>query len=450
MNDSNHEGLDRREVYRALVRDAYLQVADNLVFRILLVIVLVLVLLTFAVGFKEDRVDFLFGLMSTSYSKFLGTMGFLFPVVGGTSPRDAIVEGFQSLFTQAIAGSFGVFIAVVATGFFVPRMLEKGAADTLFSKPVSRGLLVISRYFASVLFVGLLSVVLVGGMYAGFAVSSGYTNPRFLWSAPMLIYLFAILAAFSTFFGALTRSSVATLLLTIVSWIGLSGVHNIWMFMDYAQEHEVLGKGEEPGPIQTAFHRAFTVAHLVLPKTNDSAHLTELLRKRVTREERRLLGGVPIGDDAAPLYRQLDGTVALQNPYGQNEVVFEPDGERRTRTVVAGTVVYLEISPDDVAVWTAARRTDSRERDRVEDEAKAAGLEEPELSWPPTWAQSVSLVPADEVDVTGGNPVTSYVRRFTWSQQRLGYSPLYSLGSSIVFCVLLVLGAMWRVRRIDF
>ena len=51
----------------------------------------------------------------------------------------------QIVFIDYLAGTVGIFMCVAATVFFVPRMLEKGAADPLFSKPVSRWSLLFAR-----------------------------------------------------------------------------------------------------------------------------------------------------------------------------------------------------------------------------------------------------------------------------------------------------------------
>jgi ABC-type transport system involved in multi-copper enzyme maturation permease subunit len=454
--------ISRGRVYVSLMRDAYLQVADNLVFRIMLGVVFAMVASTFAIGFRDDHVSLLFGLGKLDYESVLGSVGWFFGVVGTENRAATFVEQLQQSFANSIAGTFGALFSVVATSFFVPRMLEKGAADTLFSKPVTRGVLVLSRYFGSIVFVGILSTVLVFGMWAGFAVASGYTNPRFLWAAPMLIYQFALLAAFSTFFGALTRSSIATLLLTVLSWWGCIGTHTVWLLaFEYAPAMNELGRSEraegdenepEAGPADEHPLVAFigdvvTIGHLVLPKTGDAAEVTELVRKTLHGETRTLLGGVSMRNQTLAVYERSDGGIVVTSPEG-NEALFT-QGRGALLTMEARRPVFVRVGLDGtIEAWTGSPRDARRAAEELE------GAEDGEGGGAPTevpdWATPAEVVPASEVGFGRDDPITFYRRRFTWDQEELGYSPLFSLASSLGFSLVLLLLATWRVRRMDF
>lgn len=475
--------ISRGAILRSLVRDAYLQVIDNAVFKILLGLVLLLVALTFVVGFRADGVEILFGLFRYDYEQFLGTVGWMFGVIGGENTNETIVRAIQNIFTTTISGSFGALFAVVATSFFLPRMLERGAADTLFSKPVSRGALVVSRYLASLIFVSLLTAVLVLGMYLGFAVSSGYTDPQFLWSGPMLIYLFAILSAFSTFWGAMTRSSIATLLLTVVSWWGCWAVHGGWLwweFVEYAEssefgmdrddkfdddpakvEGELSNSSTESsvgyGPVVGAIRSVVEGLHYALPKTGDAAQLTELVRKTLHGETRTLLGGVSMRNQMVQIYEQADGAFVVVSPGGINpngsEAVY-PDARGTDIETGGGRPLYLRVADDGtLQAWvTESMRDMRRAREAMEDaEAndQALGGSEAE-SWPPSWATPTDIVPPDEIDFGFEDPATFLQRRFVWGQSDWGFSPVFSFISSLLASGVLVLLAIWRVRRIDF
>lgn len=462
--------LRKGHMYRALVRDAFLQVLDNTVFKVLLALVLLMVALTFVIGFRQDGIHLLFGVVVYDYQTFLGSFGWMFGAIGGDNTNETVVRTIQNLFTTTISGTFGALFAVVATSFFLPRMLERGAADTLFSKPVSRGVLVLSRYVASLIFVSLLTLVLVLGMYLGFAVSSGYTDIEFIWSAPMLIYLFSILSAFSTFWGAMTRSSVATLLLTVLSWWGCVGVHAGWLFWDYVEVIEDSGAfdetddeddslaedadekvetDEEPSVFLGALKTGLDVAHLVLPKTSDASDLTDLTRKTLHRETRTLLGGIGLRHYVLQVYEQADGTIIIASPGPQGNEATYPDG-RGTQLEVQGTrPVFVRISEEgDLEAWSVLTRED-REAQREYRRAVEDG-EVVDEAWPPAYASPAEIVKPDEVDFGMEDPATFKSRRFTWDQSELGYSPVFSLISSLLSSGLLILLAIWRVRRIDF
>ena len=203
-----------RIMAKALLADAFYQVLDNKVFRLLVLLSIGLVAPTFLVGFREDGVHFLFGWKTFTYKEFVSAFGVPVPEIHDI--HVAVIQQVQAIFVGGLAGTIGILFCIAATAFFVPRMLEKGAADTLFSKPVARFVLLLARYVAGLLFVGVLAFVLVLGMHIGLLVTSGYSDPGFLWSALTLVYIFALVHAFSTLIAVYTRSSVAAILFTLM------------------------------------------------------------------------------------------------------------------------------------------------------------------------------------------------------------------------------------------
>ena len=199
---------------RALGWDALFQVLDNWVFRILAVLALVPILASFLLGFREDEVVFLFGLRRWDYDGLLRTFG---GMAGGLEDAQGhVIQAFVQLIFAQLVGTFGVLFCIAATAFFVPRMIEKGAADVLFHKPIGRLALYLSRYCAGLLFVGLLSVVLVVGTYLGILLVSGYNDPGILFGALSLTYLFGLVYSVCMLIGTVTRSTVASILLSVL------------------------------------------------------------------------------------------------------------------------------------------------------------------------------------------------------------------------------------------
>jgi ABC-type transport system involved in multi-copper enzyme maturation permease subunit len=234
---------------KALALDSLYQVLDNSVFRILAVITAVPILLTFVVGFHEHQISLFFGWKSWSYES---AMGFLGPA---TMPRieDAqglVVEGVVALILEYGAGSLGVLFCIAATSFFVPRMIEKGAADVLFSKPLTRMVLYLSRYFAGLLFIALLASVMVIGMYLGLLIVSGYNSPGILIGAFTLTYFFGLIYAVSMLIGVVTRSTVAATLLTIIFFFFKGCIHSLWIGKEQSRDVGVVAELQEAsGPV---------------------------------------------------------------------------------------------------------------------------------------------------------------------------------------------------------
>lgn len=496
---------------KALVQDAYYQVLDNKVFRLLVILSICLIAPTFLIAFRPDGIDVLFGWKTISYDDMSGFLG-----AAARSQKDAHVEAIQALqqiFVQGLAGSFGIMLSLAATAFFVPRMLEKGEADTLFSKPTGRFILLVSRYGSGVLFVAALAFVLVLGMHVGFLVRSGYSDPAFLWSVLTLVYVFALIHAFSTMVGVLTRSAIAALLSAIL-FFGFNGcVHQIWVFKEHsrasaqeAAEAEDDAEAREKlaaydAPLLSTLVVALDTAHFVLPKTRDADVLTTQLRRAVTGPE-----------------------FALEDANGNLSFEREPDGLVRAS---AEHVVDLSARPVE---WIAAREgiqyariTASRHSRIVERSGKprpartpdsAAAREflrvlegrkdlpgkpvlERDMSIPSVrslvkWTEKAGDGLVDHVRAFYGNGDWMYefdfeartdwkpradsfdtFRRFLagvapqrktaaelrpdeWYPKRFGfgaplrYNAAFSLGTSIAFGLVMLLIACWRLSRIDF
>lgn len=305
-------------ILRALFEDARQQVLDNKVFRLLIILMGIPILFTFLVGFHEEHMSFLWGWKTVNYQEFLQNFG-----VGDVGTEDisaTFIQALQSIILAGLVGTFGMMLCIAATAFFAPRILEKGAADTLFSKPLSRMTILMSRYFAGILFVAFLSLVLVVGMYLGLWVTSGYNDPGFLWGALTLVYLYAMMHAFSIGVAVFTRSSTAAILLTIFLFMICGAVHGVWVTYEFSQEQDFVAqlRGEnleiededEDGAQEKEEEEESTVVgllvtslktlHFTLPKTSEADLITEKLKRAVTEK--------------APQVETEDGDLVLKSP----------------------------------------------------------------------------------------------------------------------------------------
>ncbi|MEX1025930.1 MAG: ABC transporter permease [Planctomycetota bacterium] len=274
---------------RALVEDALFQVLDNSVFRILAVVVLLPILFFFVVGFHPDEVSLLWGTWSWSWND-----------IGLTTPdaRSKAIDTVLSILIDGLGGVFGVLFCIAATAFFVPRMIEKGAADLLFHKPISRAAFYFSRYLAGLFFVSILSTILIAGVFAGLALVSRHVEPGIFWSTLTLTYVFTIIYSFCMLVGVVTRSTVAAILLTVLFWFFNSCVHGGWSMMEMSREigpfvqvedHEADSDGadetlevDDRPALLRWLHTSLYVGHLILPKTGDAGVLGHKLRQAVS------------------------------------------------------------------------------------------------------------------------------------------------------------------------
>ncbi|HEV8113460.1 MAG TPA: ABC transporter permease [Planctomycetota bacterium] len=276
----------KRVVARALLQDAFSQVMDNKVFRLLVLASITLIAPAFLIGFREDGIHILFGWKLITYQELFATVGARVPHVKDLNVE--VIQGLQTAIVQGLAGGLGIMFCIAATAFFVPRMLEKGAADTLFTKPLSRVVLLLSRYIAGLIFVGVLSFLLVLGIHLGLLLVSGYSDPAFLWCTLTLVYVYALVQTVSLAVGVFTRSSVAAILTTVIFFAFNGCVHSFWIGKEWNTERNSVERendaDEPPSPVETGvpvlklLGATLDALHYTLPKTSDADVLTKKLR----------------------------------------------------------------------------------------------------------------------------------------------------------------------------
>ncbi len=492
-------------ISRALFLDILYQTLDNRMFRLLVLLVLGLVAPTFLIAFREDSIELLFGWRKISYASLYQT--FDAGSAGEHAPAEVI--GFlQAVFVEFFAGMLGLLFCIAATAFFLPLALEKGAAENVFVKPVSRLTILLTRYAAGLFFVAVLATLLVAGMHLGLLLVSGYSDPGFLWSAVTLVYLFAILHSVSIALGVFTRSAVTALLGTMM-FFALNGcIQKVWTMSISSHELEEVQESwtrnptpadesasekesEEASPLPL-FMKVLTAAHYVLPKTMDAGFISRKLRKS-------LESGAPYEDPVTKLR-----VAAL--PEGMSRVGGgEVTGEGIVWTTDEGARLTLRRFPRKVeregkrprflfASSAASDRSESLEESAgllsdvetldlqlsgggrtsslVWEEKDAAGTERhKEAHYFPGDGDWLHVIEVDAPAGLLGRPDAdgSLVRDFlseieppgetepiSWYERQLGWdAPLrfnlwFSIGSTLAFVLFLLGLAWWKLARMDF
>ncbi len=500
-----------RTIARALLEDAFRQVMDNKVFRLLLLLTIVLVAPWYLIGLREDGIHLLYGWKTIAYADFLGYAGKTTRAASDTQIQ--FIQSLQSLFVEWFAGLFGFLFCIAATAFFVPRMLEKGAADTLFTKPIHRYALLAARYAAGIVFVGILSLVLVVGIHVGLLIFSGYSDPAFLWSALTLVYVYAIVQTVSVIVAVFTRSSVAAILCTTI-FLAFNGcVQKGWVVGQWAREREharfvdaldpdvAAESAADKSPVLTFLANTLSVLHYTLPKTSDASVLTKKLRTIVAGK------GSVVRDDAIHLFVEEDpegfrlatdrGAVDLskaparwiagETGGGSGEITLS----RRSRTNEAGSSKRLRQSTSQAAtelVKSIEASSSIVQGSLTRESPESMQLLSEIVRWNETGSAGIvgrqhAFIGVDEwmVEVDVRQPGAdaqslrdkvevlrfmkgirvekddvSYLTQDEWYEKRFGWTaPLrfnafFSLFSSIAFAALMLGISAWRLSRIDF
>ncbi len=498
------------QVLKALVMDALYQVFDNWVFRILAVLTAIPILFTVVIQFKPDGMELLFGWKAWEYGdimKGFDSQGGM----GGVDAQVMFVEGFLRLVLGFLGGSIGVLFCIAATAFFVPKMVEKGAADVLFHKPTSRLLLFLSRYLAGLVFVAILSSILVGGVYFGLLTLSQYHDPGILWTAPVMTYMFAIMYAVTMMIGIVTRSTVAAILLTVL-FFGLNWVtHTVWhlhlqtteMTQMVSAEDEEDDEYTTPAFI-TGLWTTVDFLHYTLPKTGDADLIASKLRRAMIdvphadRETGFQITSLPDGfEEGTPRTQSIDettqallGTARYAAVAGDREIrLWRRDTRKMERERPNGDIVLrterLREAAESLEAAIASR-TGIRDLERTAFNQYPSDEVENELIIPfqnqcvtwkedaggggreihallfraKTWTYTLEFETAEGVDfateyrdfcgdLSFAVEGGVFERRFAVDAP-LRFNILFSIGSSLAFAGVMLLIGWWRLGRIDF
>jgi len=109
-------------------------------------------------------------------------------------------------------------LALISTSGMVPELTTSGAVDTVLSKPIGRWRLFLTKYAAALLFVALQVTVFSLGCFLVIGIRGNAWEPDLLLAIPIVLAFFSFLYSFCAVVGMVTRSTIASLLLTLLFW----------------------------------------------------------------------------------------------------------------------------------------------------------------------------------------------------------------------------------------
>ena len=112
-------------------------------------------------------------------------------------------------------------LALISTASIFPDFIAGGSIDLVLSKPIGRMRLFLTKYVTGLMFVGLQVTVFSVASFVVIGLRGGAWEPGLLLAIPLVVCFFSYLFAVCVVIGLLTRSTVASLLLTLLFWFGL-------------------------------------------------------------------------------------------------------------------------------------------------------------------------------------------------------------------------------------
>jgi len=134
-------------------------------------------------------------------------------------PADFYTWAFTSLGVPIWLTWVQTILALISTASIFPDLVAGGSIETVLSKPISRWRLFLTKYAAGLLFVGLQVLVFSLACFVVIGVRGGQWRPSVFLAVPIVVLFFSYLFGVMALLGLLTRSTIASLLLTIMFWV---------------------------------------------------------------------------------------------------------------------------------------------------------------------------------------------------------------------------------------
>ncbi|TWU08045.1 ABC transporter permease [Stieleria varia] len=109
-----------------------------------------------------------------------------------------------------------IFVGILVTSSMIPDMLQPGSLHLLLSKPISRTMLLLSKFVGGCAFVLLCVTQLVVGLWLIAGLRLDIWNARILWCIPVSVFLFSVYFSVSLLAGLRWRSPILSIGVTCI------------------------------------------------------------------------------------------------------------------------------------------------------------------------------------------------------------------------------------------
>ena len=165
------------------------------------------------------------------------------------------VESLQAGLAMLI-GTFGLFMALMATSTLFPSLLQKGSVDLLLCRPIPRWRIITSRFLGGVSIMAFNAVFLFVGVWAVLGLKADVWNNRFPMSSALVIFAFIVLFSVVMIASVVTENGPA----------GLLAASTLLIFSPILAAHEQIA----PAFSTELYREVFRSLYWVLPKSAET------------------------------------------------------------------------------------------------------------------------------------------------------------------------------------
>jgi ABC-type transport system involved in multi-copper enzyme maturation permease subunit len=107
---------------------------------------------------------------------------------------------------------WGTFLAIFASAGLIPSVLEAGRISLLLSKPLTRTMLLMGRYFGNVFIVLVNHVYLICSIWIVIGIKTNIWDTRFLLAIPISVFIFAVFLCVVVLIGVVFESAALSVM----------------------------------------------------------------------------------------------------------------------------------------------------------------------------------------------------------------------------------------------
>ncbi len=118
-------------------------------------------------------------------------------------------------------------LALISTASIFPDFIAGGSIELTLSKPISRVRLFLTKYVTGLLFVGLQVAAFTTAAFLVIWLRGGTLELQVFLAVPIVLLAFSYIYCICVLFGLLTRSTIASILLTVLVWLAIWSVNTV-------------------------------------------------------------------------------------------------------------------------------------------------------------------------------------------------------------------------------
>lgn len=116
-------------------------------------------------------------------------------------------------------------LALVSTAGIIPDFVSSGSIELVLSRPIGRLRLFLTKYLTGLLFVTLQVTIFTAAAFLVIGIRGKAWELGLFWAVPLTVCFFSYLFSICVVIGMWSRSTIAALLLTVLCWFLIFGLH---------------------------------------------------------------------------------------------------------------------------------------------------------------------------------------------------------------------------------